>query len=77
MVCANISPRPFCGKKWLFFVSIAYKNVPYFFNYKTEFFPFQNNPKNLDLSYKMDQNPLELFKKGKTCAIAKFHRTLI
>ena len=28
--------------------------VPYFFAYKTEFFPFQNNPKNLDPSYKMD-----------------------
>ena len=28
--------------------------VPYFFSYKTEFFPFQNNPKNLDLSYKTD-----------------------
>ena len=28
--------------------------VPYFFVYKTEFFSFQNNPKNLDPSYKMD-----------------------
>ena len=26
--------------------------LPYFFGYKTEFFPFQNNPKNLDPSYK-------------------------
>ena len=28
--------------------------LPYFFAYKTVFFPFQNNPKNLDPSYKMD-----------------------
>ena len=28
--------------------------VPYFFGYKTEFFPFQNNPKDLDPSCKMD-----------------------
>ena len=28
--------------------------IPYFFAYKTECFSFQNNPKNLDLSYKMD-----------------------
>ena len=30
------------------------KSLPYFFDYKTEFFSFQNNPKNLDLSYKTD-----------------------
>ena len=29
-------------------------HVPYFFTYKTNFFFFQNNPKNLDPSYKMD-----------------------
>ena len=28
--------------------------VPYFFGYKTEFFSIQNNPKDLDLSWKMD-----------------------
>ena len=28
--------------------------VPYVFGYKTEFFPFQTNPKNLDPSYKME-----------------------
>ena len=27
--------------------------VPYFFGCKTEFFSFQNNPQNLDPSYKM------------------------
>ena len=31
------------------------KFLPYFFCYKTEgFFPLQNNPKDLDPSYKMD-----------------------
>ena len=52
-------------------------NSSYFFPYETEFFPFQNNPKNLDPSYKMDLpgRPLELFGKGKTCIIANFHRT--
>ena len=29
-------------------------NLPYFFGYKTEVFSFQNNPKDLDLSCKMD-----------------------
>ena len=28
--------------------------LPYFFSYKTEFFSFQNKPKDLDPSYKMD-----------------------
>ena len=28
--------------------------LPYFFGYKIEFFSFQNNPKDLDPSYKMD-----------------------
>ena len=28
--------------------------IPYFFTYKTVFFAFQNNPKNLDPSYKTD-----------------------
>ena len=39
------------------------------------FFSFQNNPKNLDPSYKMDLDLLGLFRKGKTCILAKFHRT--
>ena len=28
--------------------------LPYFFGYKTEFFSFQNNPKDLDPACKMD-----------------------
>ena len=34
--------------------NLIYFVVPYFFDYKTEFFSFQNNPKDLDLSYKTD-----------------------
>ena len=34
--------------------TITFCNLPYFFSYKTEFFSFQNNPKDLDPSYKMD-----------------------
>ena len=30
------------------------QSVPYYFGYKTEFVFFQNSPKNLDPSYKMD-----------------------
>ena len=46
------------------------------FGYKTEFFSFQNNPKNLALSYNIRQiRCLGLFSKGKTCNTASFHRT--
>ena len=39
--------------------------ISYFFCYKMEFFfSFQNNPKNLDPSYKKDQGLWELFRKG-------------
>ena len=44
--------------------------LPYFFSYKTEFFSFQNNPKNLDGS-----RSLGLLRKGKTHILAKFLRT--
>ena len=37
-----------------FVLDTSIEGFPYFFGYKTEFFLFQNNPKNLDLSYKMD-----------------------
>ena len=33
---------------------ISNKYIPYFLGYKTDFFSFQNNPKDLDPSYKMD-----------------------
>ena len=31
-----------------------FKEIPYFFGYKTEFFSFQNNPKDLDPPCKTD-----------------------
>ena len=38
-----------------FYILVALINILYFFAYKMEFvFSFQNNPKNLDPSYKMD-----------------------
>ena len=52
--------------------SFSSLHISYFFSYKIEFFPskrvfsFQNNPKNLDPSYKMDLDLWELFRKGKT-----------
>ena len=49
--------------------------VPYFFGYKTEFFFFQNNTKDLDPSCKTDLDHLGLFRKGKIGIIANFHRT--
>ena len=33
--------------------------LPYFFGYKTDFFSFQNNPKDLDLSCKTDLDLLD------------------
>ena len=50
------------------------KAIPYFLGYDA-FFSFQNNPKDLDPSYKTDLDLLRLFWKGKTCIISKLHRT--
>ena len=50
-------------------------SLPYFFGYKTEFFFFQNNTKDLDPSCKMDLDHLGLFRKGKIGIIANFHHT--
>ena len=49
--------------------------VPYFFGYKTDFFFFQNNPKNLDLSCKMALDLWDCLEKVQTHIKAKFHRT--
>ena len=40
-----------------------------------KFFSFENNPKNLDPSYKTDLGLWDLIRKGKTRITAKFHRT--
>ena len=47
--------------------------ILYFFGYKTEHFSFQNNSKNLDLSYKTDLDLWEFL--GRVKHIAKFHST--
>ena len=50
-------------------------HLPYFFGYKTEFFSFQNNPKDLDPSYKMDLDLWDCLGMGKIGIIARFQRT--
>ena len=40
-------------------------DLPYFSAYKTEAFHFQNKPKNLDLSYKMDLDFLDCLGRAK------------
>ena len=48
----NISILEYCVKAF---------QLLYFFSYKTEFSFFQNNPKNLDPSYKMDLDKMNLY----------------
>ena len=54
--------------------NIVSEKITYFFRYEAEFLPFQNNCRNLDLSYKMDLDLWDCLGNGKTCFIAKFHR---
>ena len=49
--------------------------VPYFFHYKTEFFSFQKNPKDLDPSCKTVLDLWDCLARVKIGIIAKFHRT--
>ena len=41
--------------------SLKIVHVPYFLGYKTDFFSFQNNPKDLDPSYKTDLDHWDCF----------------
>ena len=50
-------------------------HIPYFFDYKTGVFSFQNNPKDLDPSCKMDLDLWDCLGMGKIGIIARFHRT--
>ena len=50
-------------------------DLPYFFDYKMEFFSFQNNPKDLDPSCKTDLDLWDCLGRVKIGIIAKFHRT--
>ena len=54
---------------------VGLKHVPYFFDYKTGVFSFQNNPKDLDPSCKMDLDLWDCLGMGKIGIIARFHRT--
>ena len=64
--CSRDCPKN--GTVWFNIAVMCLKNaagLPYFFGYKTEFFPFQNNPKKLDPSYKTDLDlPDLLFRQG-------------
>ena len=54
--------------------TFMFLSLPYFFGYKTEFFPSKNNPKNLDPSCKMDLDLWDCLGRVKRI-IAKFHKT--
>ena len=54
---------------------MAATHIPYFVDYKTELFSFQNNPKDLDPSCKMDLDLWDCLGREKIGIIAKFHRT--
>ena len=45
--------------------------IPYFFDYKTGFFSFQNNPKDLDPSCKTDLDLWDCLGKGKNWYYSK------
>ena len=49
--------------------------IPYFFGYKTVFFPFQKNHRYLDLSYKMDLDIWDCFRREQPNFKAKLHKT--
>ena len=53
----------------------ANMELPYFFDYKTGVFSFQNNPKDLDPSCKMDLDLWDCLGMGKIGNIARFNRT--
>ena len=59
-MCKEIIPIKTTAFLWSNYAQQFYVfGVPYFFGYKTEFFSFQNNPKDLDLSCKMDLDVLD------------------
>ena len=50
-------------------------SIPYFFGFMKELFSFQNNPKNLDLSYKTDLDIWDCLERVIPHIIVKLHRT--
>ena len=51
-------------------------SVLYFFSYKTEFFPFRKNPKDLDPSYKMDLDLWGCFEREKNILSLNYTRPI-
>ena len=75
LICIN----NVCILKLYFFVVVFFGTfkglLPYFFGYKTVFFFFQNNLKDLDPSCKTDLDLLDCLGRVNLVFIAKFHRT--
>ena len=55
-------------------MAMSGRQLLYFFAYKTEFFCFQNNRKNIDPSYKTDLDLWDCLRRSKTHIIAKLQR---
>ena len=51
-------------------------SLPYFFGYKTEFFSFRNNPKDLDPSCQMDLNLWDCLGRVKLVVQQNFRRLI-
>ena len=56
----------------MWYIYLLSPDILYFFGYKTDFFSFQNNPKNLDLCYKTDLDPWDCL--GMVKLVTKLHR---
>ena len=53
---------------------VGFSDLPYFSGYKTVFFPFKNNPKYLDPSYKTDLHIWDCFRRKKTNLKAELNK---
>ena len=54
---------------------VAWKGLPYFFGYKMEIFFLSKQSQKSSFILKDGSRSLRLFRTGKTCIIAKLHRT--
>ena len=71
LIVSHVADRSMIGITFAALASVAYRILV-----KRQFFPFQNNPKYLDLSYKMDLDLWDcLGKKKQLCIITKFYNT--
>ena len=72
-ICCNCTrTSEFCRMLSVCSRGTGEKKLPYFLGYKTEFFPFQNSPKNLDPSYKIDLNLWECLRRLKLVSQQNF-----